>query len=234
MDRKQVLFFDGIRHAAELAEHAHLQLVKSLTILATAHHGTRASGSFTEPFLYAWAVVDAVDRLRALVGLLPGARRVQLPDGRPGFLEKTQVIRDLRNVADHVAERADYVIARDGTALGILSWFTLIDETHGVACTILPGTLANRSASFPNPLGKKLTPPTDLITLAAGEYAGSLSDAILDVRQAVTYLESSLESALRERGLDSARGVSDLLLTVQMEFGEQRPPSAGGESAQSQ
>jgi len=120
LNPKQTLFFDGIRHAAELADYAYTRLVESLTKIAVAASQREAQGSYTAPFLDAWAVVDSIDRLRGLLRLAPGVTSIPRSDGQPGFSEKTQVIRDLRNVADHIAERADYVIAEKSPALGAM------------------------------------------------------------------------------------------------------------------
>jgi hypothetical protein len=109
LDPKQALFLDGIRHATELAEMAYARLVDRLTDLALAGKSDDNPLALTEPYLYAWAVVDSVDRLRGLLRLMPGL--AEGPDAGPwGQLRaETEVIRDLRNVSDHLAQRVDYV-----------------------------------------------------------------------------------------------------------------------------
>lgn len=220
LERKQALFFDGIRHAAELADYAYGRLVESLTTLALAQHRGETQRSYTAPFLYAWAVVDSVDRLRGLLHLAPGVTATPHSDGQPSFRERTQVIRDLRNVADHVAERVDYIVAQNSTALGVLSWFTVLDEQRGLACTIMPGTSATGTAPLPNPVGKVMIPPTDLITLKVGEYTGSLSDAMGEMRRVVSSLEASLGSWLCEHGFEGKQAGADVLVVALMEFGD--------------
>lgn len=224
LDRTQALFFDGIRHAAEFIHFAHERLRADLTRLALSQYSGSTRGSFTQPFLDAWSIVDSVDRFRSLVALLPGIQGIPTP-GSPSFAEFTQPIRDLRNVGDHLAQRADYVVARNGTALGILSWFTLVDSSKGRACTILPGTLRSGTAPFVNPAGRRIRPPTDLIELSAGEYWASLSLTVTAVRTMVTELERGLDEWLQEEGLTNSHSGSDILVVADLAFRDEPPPA---------
>jgi hypothetical protein len=130
------------------------------------------------------------------------------------------VTSDLKNVADHIADRVDYVLARKGSALGTLSWFTGLEESRGLACTSVPGTLATGTIPLPNPVGKPITAPTDLVTLTAGEHTGSLSDAIKEVRRMVSGIEESVGLWLREKGLDGQHAGADVLVAATIEFVE--------------
>jgi hypothetical protein len=225
IDPKQALFLDGIRHAAEIADLALRRLDAQLTELAMAHAQSQERSNFTGPFLDAWAFVDAVDRLRSLFHLLPGATRTPRKDGGPSFQVFTEGIRNLRNVGDHLAQRADYVVARQGSALGQLSWLTVQDAETGtiLGCVIIPGTLVNKNAyRLPNPAdSERLRVPTDRITLAAGEYAVCLNDVMPEVERVVRNIENSLAAWMEVSGNDEKAAGTDLLVvaTMQMQQG---------------
>jgi len=222
LNRRQTLFLDGIRHAVEIADYGYVRLVEELTKLALANRrGEQPNGSYTTPFLYAWAVVDAIDRIRALLHLMPGLRRVPRSDGKPGFRYQTKAIRDLRNVTHHLAQRVDYVIAQNGTALGKLSWITIltIEPIQILSCAIIPGTLANIEAQLVNPAGREsVVGPSDLITLNAGEHTASLSEAMIELRRIVETLEEVLSSWISKSGLENERAGTDTLVVALMEF----------------
>jgi hypothetical protein len=218
LDRKQALFFDGIRHAIELADLAYERLVVVLTDLAMGHTEGRVVKGYTAPFLDAWAIVDAIDRLRGLVHLLPGSTQVPRGDGLPGFRELTAAIREIRNVSDHLAGRADYVVARNGTALGVLSWITIIDQEHMLCCAIVPGTIANKEVPLPNPIGRDLLGPSDFISLAAGEHSACLSDAMKEAHRRVEGIEAGLGSWLRDNGFDGKNAPVDMLAWVKVQI----------------
>ena|SRR3990170_2600930 len=222
LDRRQMVFLDGIRHAAEIAELAYQRLRETLTLIALTYQSELESPkSFTSAFLDAWATVDAIDRLRGLVHLMPGVTEVSRSDGQPGFREHTQAVRDLRNVADHLAQRVDYVIAKKSAALGILSWFTLLQaETgRGLSCVIVPGTIiAHAQYHVVNPLGHAIEPPTDLVTLSAGEYSACLSEVMREVARVVSKFESGMDHMLESQGVLSQQAGADILVVVEMQF----------------
>ena len=110
LNRKQALLFDGIRHAAEISMLAHDRLNQTLTEIALRDlDKLELPERFTSAFLDAWAFVDAVDRFRS-IWLLLGRSGSNDEPSEPTFAEITQPVRDLRNVADHLATRADYVV----------------------------------------------------------------------------------------------------------------------------
>lgn len=219
-----MVFLDGIRHAAEIADLAYDRLQGTLTEISSTHRtgGEERPQLYTAAFLDAWALVDALDRCRSLLGLMPGVTEIQSEGTAFSFRDQMQPIRDLRNVADHLAQRIDYVIARDSAALGILSWFTCLDAAAqtGLSCTILPGTVTRARASIVNPAGKEFSPPTDLIHLAAGEHSASLSDAMRYATAVLTQVERSVEQSLADHGVLGQQAASDILVVVELSFAD--------------
>lgn len=143
MERGQAVCLDGIRHAAEIADLAHTRLQQTLTELAL----TKAESpldrlAYTSAFLDAWAFVGAIDRIGSLFKLTPGVKRVPVEDLDP--IENTiGPIRKLRNIADHLGQRVDYVVSKNGNAFGSLAWITYTDlaARKGRACQLQPGTI---------------------------------------------------------------------------------------------
>ena len=228
LDPRQLLFLDGIRHAGDIAGFAYGRLLHTLTQIATAdHQGEQADRLYTMAFLDAWAVVDVIDRFRALLLLMPNAVRADPPPGTMSFTELTQPVRELRNVADHLAQRIDYVIARQGTALGTLSWFTALrpDGIEGVICTIVPGTLRTGATGVINPTGQTIELPTGFVQLSAGEHKANLSAIIPEMMLRVRQIEDSLTEGLRAAGAENEQAGADLLIRMNVSFatGEAQP-----------
>lgn len=234
LDGKQKLFLDGMRHSAELADFAYDRLAATLATLAQNARVQQTRGEFTAAFLDAWAVVDGIDRFRTLLKLMPNLTLLPPADGKRTFEERMQVIRGLRNVADHLAQRADYVVAQRGTALGILSWLMPLSEdgTRGRTCVIVPGTLPEYSQPFVQPVGRTIERPCGQIHLKAGEHSASLSEAVRDTRQMVGHMEAALARTLAASMQSLESFGSDVMITFDFEvpanaFGSNGPERPG-------
>lgn len=222
LNRKQALYLDGIRHAVEIASLAYNRLQQTLTQIALADLSEDYIVSrYTAAFLDAWCLVDAIDRFRSLWSSLPNSNYRAPEPGAKSFSELAQPIRNVRNVADHLAQRADYVVAQNGSALGVLSWFTATrqDGLEGVICTIVPGTLlTGMKTTIVNPVGHQIELPTGLIHLSAGEYRACLSDVIPEIATRIRQLESGFEQALRDLATEPSQAGADLLLKLNISF----------------
>lgn len=221
LNRKQAVFLDGVRHAAEIMALAHHRLRTTLTELVSEHvNGKAGHHLFTPAFLDAWVIVDAIDRLRSLLRNLPGLTFKAPPAGQTDFFVVTEVVRKIRNVADHIHSRVDHVVAKKGTALGTLSWYTVLDvEKHiGISCLLVPGTALDTMSELLNPAGRSLQLPTGLITLAAGEYKVCLSDVVTATVQAVEQLEKLLDTFFRENGIRDQYAATDMVYSAFMQF----------------
>ena len=229
LNSKQALFLDGIRHAVEIAQFAYGRLEKTLTDLAL-HEPTGSANpdAFTSAFLDAWAFVDAVDRFRCLWKLMPGVQILSPPPNDPMFRRLKEPIRELRNIADHLAQRAEYVVASRGAALGVLTWCTFTDDegNSGVSCALLPGTIASASVKLVNPADEtaQIT-KTGRIHLEAGEYRACLSNILPELELRISEIEEQLETQLGAAGLEGQQAGSDCFIA--MRFTSVEPPIAG-------
>jgi hypothetical protein len=219
LDRSDALVLDGIRHAAEIATLSDRRLRETLTTIATSDdNGSEQSAArITAAYLDAWAIVDSLDRLRALVELVPEAPG---SEGHTKFLSaQLQSIRGLRNVADHLATRIDYVVAKKTPALGYLRWLTLTEQLKGLTCVLAPGTLPEKlQFAFANQAGRKVQYPTGRILLAAGEYEACLCDAMEVGSQMIRGLEEGLRLAVEEHGLQGQAVGADLFARGEIVF----------------
>ncbi len=213
--RKQLLFLDGVRHAAEIVDLAYARLRDILSpITLEDQNAPFPRGRATASFLDSWVIVDAVDRLRGLLHLMPDQVLADSTDIRR-FLEESKVVRSLRNVTDHLAERADYVIANDSTALGILNWVTYRPgDNHATSFVFTPGTIVNREAKLVDPTGKMLSQGVNLVTLSAGEYSVNISELMPKVADVVRHVEAHL-AALNLADPNATRSGSDMLVSVE-------------------
>lgn len=226
LDQRQALYFDGMRHAVEIADLAYLRLVATLAVIAQREelHDDRA---MTSAFADSWTFVDAMHRFRGLYNLVPGFEELCGPPtrGAAAWRQLLADVTDVRNVADHIGQRVDYVLAKRMPVLGALSWFTADhDMVGGKMCVLAPGSfIGKKTMNAVNPLGRPMTLLhfTGLIQLAAGEHRVGLSD----VHDALELQVRRLESAIGEQtgGLDNAG--ADALIVAKIKF-DQPPASA--------
>lgn len=221
LDRKQAFYLDGIRHAFEIIEYAFSRLSSGLSELGRNYSETNRPNGYASYYLDAWAFVDALDRLVALWKLQPAANTIPDPWKPDKLKERMRHIRDIRNVSDHLAQRADQIISKNSTALGELSWITVIrlEPPEMKSCFIRPGVLPpavkfqmnipNQNLFFINGAGN--------ILLKAHTYTANLSEAYQQVIELAAYAEARLKSAFRTQGASKPIG-GDLFAICDLDF----------------
>ena len=222
IDQKQMVFLDGIRHAAEIVGLAYSRLEAVLThLVSTRDELVHVYGeAYVAAFMDAWALVDSVDRFRMLWKMLPGFPFSPEGDVRQKDFETiTQPIRNLRNVTDHLAQRAEYVAASGNPVLGLLTWVTYPDGdiARGFTCLLAPGTRGRTGWKLVNPAtGGYFSTPlrTGSIHLAAGEFQADLSAVIPEITSRVHDLELLIEHSLREMGQEGKQAGGDHFIAL--------------------
>lgn len=210
---KQALFIDGIRHAIEIINIAYGRLRDTLTEMAlTPPNSLKLPRSSAHAFLDAWAMIDAIDRFRTLYLQFPGMTFLPPQEERVALKEALQPFRDLRNVADHLAQRADYVVSKDGAALGTLSWLTgfKIKPLTAWYCTLRPGTIRAQPKLRREALVSALDWPTDRIIIIAGGYEGNLSSVLPHIQLRVEHFEEQLKKAFDKLKLNNSPAANDV------------------------
>jgi hypothetical protein len=196
IDPKQMLFFDGIRHCAEICDFSYCRLKDVLTSIANDAEYPRELT--TAAFVDAWSIVDAMHRFKSLWKLQPNATLTPpLAPAQSIDQEFSDVVK-VRNVADHLAQQADRIVKKNGNALGELSWVTVnsTDPFSGLSCVLLPGTAKNGKHSWHVPQkGDVIEVPTGKVRIRAGTNQADLSVAMVCLARRIENLESALASA---------------------------------------
>ena len=221
LDRKQAFFIDGIRHAAEICDLSYGRLTAGLRDIALKPEGSPPESSYAPYFLDAWAFVDAADRLRCLWASQPNADSLS-GDFSPVVLrQELGPIRKIRNIADHIAQRADHVVSLNAAALGILAWVTLTSDTPLAAktCIIRPGyATGSFSAHFAIPQGTHdLINSCTEVRVHAGDEMADLTKTHKKISQVVTFLESHLKLEF-SKPIYAPPSAADLLATAELDF----------------
>lgn len=225
-NRKQMLFYDGIRYSVEMADLAHTRLRETLYEIAQSPTAPEPyPHEFASAVLDAWSIVDLVHRLRGLIEQAPGVKQKSPP--LLSFMKKTAEVERLRNSVQHLNQQIHKIAEFNIPVWGALSWVTLLDpERRSVwTCTLVAGTFFERTEPLINPLGKQFSPPVDLITLEASNCSVCLSDAMRSVEQ----VARSLEDHLREQFKDLPNMGRDALLCGQIGFPQAMPEAKGGD-----
>lgn len=215
LEPKQALFVDGIRHAIDIMELAYCRLKETLTNIAHEPPITAALQKVgSHAFLDAWAMIDAVDRFRMLYLQMPGIKFGPTVSGVESLKTVTQPFRDLRNVADHLAQRADFVVAHGGAALGTLTWITgfQLESPTIWFCTLRPGTIRSEPKFRKEPILSTIDWPTDQICLNAGGYEGNLSAIRLHIERRVKHFEAQLKEAYEVQGIADGPTANDVFM----------------------
>lgn len=199
---KKAFFLDGIRHAVEILDVTYSRLRDALTHLALNPPASNdIPDIFARVFIDAWGFVDAVNRFSMMYTQMPGIKFGNAKGSIPPLREFTQKFRKLRNIMDHLASKADYVISRNGGAWGELTWLTgaeLQPEVIAWHCTIRPGTLQKKPSMPTDPIISTLDWPTYSIRLSAGEHEGNLSEIRKHIAVRIRHLEAQLEPVFQQ------------------------------------
>jgi hypothetical protein len=145
VDRRTILFLDGIRYSLHTFELAFLRLTRTLDRLSQGKKESDDLGEMiAEATTDAWAMIDSVHRLRELLEQMPRLKKNQ-PELQL-FLRRTATVEELRHFFQHFRTEIDSFVSRGMPLWGTLSWARTnaesgLPETH----TIVPGTYFHRS-----------------------------------------------------------------------------------------
>lgn len=210
--RLQVLF-DGIRLSAETIDVAMERLQRQLDNLATTGKtGDLAHKSFAEAFIDAWAIVDALDRFRQLYVMFVR----QTPEYADfSFSDRYfDQIKKLRDVDQHISKKVEQVVAKKGTALGVLRWTTLLFDGSNsiIESVLLPGSPheVHHDFSLPHFLSEPLS-ATPRVVLEAGPYRAELNECINRAKEILRSIEVQVAAAIASAGLPPEHNVDQLI-----------------------
>lgn len=214
LNRKQTLFLDGIRYSVRMAETAHNTLRQTLLEVTTKFHLGEKIDNTGEINLHAmadaWFIIDSVFRARRLFEQMP--RTKQKSPNLMSFYKHTEKVEDLRNSIQHLSSEIDNLIHINLPVWGTINWVAKLDPTSDrvYSCSLVAGTVVSgRVTPIINPVGKRIRPPIDLITLET-----TSSVCISHVMDALLKVMSSIEQQVKAQteGMQSAG--SDLFMCV--------------------
>jgi hypothetical protein len=225
-NRKQILFYDGIRYPVEMADLAHDRLRETLYEITQSSTTEPGADDFdyTSAILDAWSIVDSIHRLRSLLYQVPGLK--QNSPALRLFMKKTVEIDNLRNAVQHLNQQIHKIVDLDLPVWGALSWAAMLDsELKSIwSCTLVAGAWFQRKDPLVNPLGKMFHPPVDLITLDASGCSVCLSEVVRNVEPLVR----SLEEVLNEQFKDQSLVLRDSLICAEIGFQKDNLDGGGG------
>lgn len=201
IEPKEALFIDGLNHAAEIVMLAFPRLLKSLASVTLEVEASPAL--ITSCYLDAWTCVDAIDRFRLLIHQYPKSGLVIRSHEIDDFIAKTQSVRKIRNVADHLNAQIDLLASRKKSAMGELAWIQrdAIDlQERFYTWYIKPG-YTGKSVQFQLLIpkdGQTIDIPIGMVHLYAGASEANLSAAYADLLKIVLHLENSLAAHFKK------------------------------------
>jgi hypothetical protein len=192
--KKQVLVFDGIRYAAEMADIAHSRLKTTLfEITRTRNSGWVSCRDIAYALLDAWAVVDSVNRMRDL--LAQGGHGVKQDVWYELFERTTRPADGLRNRLQHIEGEVIKLATKSGQLWGYLTWVVPpgLDVNPGWYA-LVPGSLyAGDQYRVVSEIGRTIT-KGDLGVVKLKAYGEELD--FDKVTKAVAECVSSLEERI--------------------------------------
>lgn len=193
MELKQVLVFDRIRVAAEIADHAYERLVAKLTQIGI-QEAMPAELDASEVIEDAWAVVDAIQRIRKLFMNMRGLK--QNAPGLQQFYRGTAEIEALRHGTQHLDERICELEEQKLPVWGSLTWGYRPDLSKPIIRSLLlvPGPIKDGKHHTLNPAGKPFRGHLDCVTLDAFDVRADLSNAMRHVTATVGQLQEQLQA----------------------------------------
>ena len=206
LNRKQLLYLDGIRFTVEIVDFAYQQLQEILHKAATSKEIFAPSSMH-----YAWSFVDTFFRLRRLLEQMPGVKKQR--EGFQLFLRRTKEVENFRHVFQHLDKDINEIVEQNIPVWGSLSWIVVMDQDKMLirSCVVVPGPVFTSKDNYlVNPIGKVIDLPAGEITLQARRKLLNLSGLMISVRDLIKGIEPSLRKQFE--GLPTLN--LDLLVTT--------------------
>ena len=140
VERRTVLFLDGIRYSIQSFEIASRRLAQTLNRLSKGKEQNDDLGEIISfATIDAWSIIDSIHRLRELLVQMPGLKQ-NTPELQL-FLRRTSRIENLRHYFQHFRTEIDSFVEKAMPLWGTISWSTCNSETRlPESYTIVPGT----------------------------------------------------------------------------------------------
>ena len=229
LDPYQASFLDAVRLSVQFIDVAYDRIESALNRLTLATDRSLGLGPIA--LMDAWALVDAVHRLRVLVSGMPRYKKRTPSKGL--FLRRTVDVVALRNSFQHLVNDLPALTQSDLPVLGALTWvrpISTIDRTLSIE-TFIPGQFRGVHPSSQVAVPSSVPDRLSQIQLWLDER----SVDITKLRHAVSELVLALEHAQTSMPVDPPPAPCDFMaqVTVQLMPGDEPeplvavPPEAG-------
>jgi hypothetical protein len=208
LDRRTVLFLDGIRYSLHQFDISEERLASMIELLSQDEQpGGELHARISSAMLDAWALVDSAHRLRELLQQLPGMK--QKTPQLQQFLRGTASVESMRHFVQHLRTGIEAHLATAMPAWGSLAWARYDPETGQPSCySIAPGTFFPQ-ANVPSLTYDSRTGRFDERVLL---QAGSLTLDLADLSDSVKALVSWYVTWFAERFVTTNWNAADLRL----------------------
>jgi hypothetical protein len=219
LNRKQALYFEGIRYSVEITDIAYNRLRTVLAEFSPSDSDRKDKHLlFSTALQDAWTIVDSIHRLRQLITRTPGIK--QKVPALEVYKRKTAVIQKLRHAVQHLDTEIPSLLKQNLPIWGVLTWVKVQDCEKGIlfSCALVPGTVYSfQDLQILNPLGKEVTLPVDLFNLSMGGNSICLSEVIRLTGELINGIEPQLENQFRNLPTSG----SDLLVMIEVNVGQE-------------
>ena len=213
LDRKQTLFFDGVRYAAEMSHLAFTRLLKTLHALPEAEAGTAEYADLvTAAMTDAWTIVDSTHRLRELLAQFPKLKQ-KLPNLQV-FYRATTGVETFRNVIQHLRGEIDKLAENGLPVWGSLTWRVQIDPATGeeAGFGVCAGTFYPGASIYLSQFGDRLAKPIGRVCLNMGMVKLDLGELIRSIEPVIRFLEKGLAEQLPNEPHNAADALIQIIV----------------------
>ncbi len=199
LDRRQTLFFDGVRYAAEMSHLALARLLDTLPAIPAAEGGTpEYADLITASMIDAWTVVDSTHRLRQLLMQFPKVKQ-NLPFLQV-FYRTTAGVERFRNVIQHLRKEIAGLAQSGLPVWGSLTWRAQIDPATGEEASfgVCAGTFYAGAKIYLPQGGDRLAEPIGRVCLNIGHMTLDLGEITRSAEPVIRYFERDLAKQFSE------------------------------------
>ena len=213
----QASFLDAIRLSVQFIDVTYLRLNEALTQLTLTTDRSLQLGP--NALMDAWAIIDAVHRLRTLVRRLPRYKQLDLKKLfmiKKLFMMRTVSVEQMRNSFQHLVGDLPELTDSDLPVLGALTWVRPVDRVGNVLSvhTFIPGQLRSVHPASQVLVPSSVPEETTQVELWHGDKSANVSM----LHSAVSDLVAALEIGLAKLASDNPEAPCDAMAEVHLKL----------------
>jgi hypothetical protein len=214
LDPLQASYIDAIQLSVDFIDLTYQRIEKALGGLTLSADRELRLGPTA--LMDAWAMVDAVQRLRSLVNGMP--RYKGRASSKSLFTRRTDGVKDLRNSFQHLVGDLPFLSRADLPVLGALTWIAPVDPNAG---TMTVSTFISGQLRGVDPASAVTLPATVPERLGQIElWAAEKSVNLTKLYEAVADLVAAFEKAVLVAPADTPTAPFDTMASVTVQVAE--------------